>query len=358
MAEGNPFVAAFDKAARDRADWANLQAKVALGIRSIGEYRTKTLAGIVIAQKWLRQNSGVIPLLEQVTHVHQRIFEGVTIDAGRVRRVGETVIFGGHLGADAQRIPIEYSRLAVEARQMLSEAANDLERCAAIAFYHARFVGIHPFNDGNGRLGRAIMMDQVQKVLGNPEPLFKRIAENKREYIEALDSAIRSNELTGMTRLVAESVGLRIEQQIRIEAPAIVASRPRSAFEYILPLEQELARAARVVSRPLMTPVTERPATRSFAPAAVAIVEELTALRNEWPKASRTDQERILRRALGIVNDTGGSGTTKIPLRVAARDFVEGKSSVDALTRLATEHVAARAPGQILVKGRSTGIDR
>jgi cell filamentation protein len=358
MAEGNPFVAAFDKAARDRADWANLQAKVAPGIKSIEEYRTKTLAGIAVAQKWLRLNSGVIPLLEQIEQAHQIIFEGVTIDAGRVRRVGETVIFGGLLGADAQRIQIEYARLAVEARQMFSRAANDLERCAAIAFYHARFVGIHPFNDGNGRLGRAIMMDQVQKVLGNPEPLFQRIAENKREYIEALNSAIRSNDLTGMRRLVAESVGLRIEKDIRIEAPAIVASRPRSAFEYILPLDQELARAARVVSRPLMPPVSERPTTRSVAPAAVAIVEELTALRNEWPKASRTDQEKISGKALGIVNDTGGSGMTKIPLRVVARDFVEGKATRDLLLKRATEHVAMRAPGQILLKTRSAGIDR
>ena len=358
MAEGNPFVAAFDKAARDRADWANLQAKVAPGIKSIEEYRTKTLAGISLAQKWLRQNSGVIPLLEQVTHAHQTIFEGVTVDAGRVRRVGETVIFGGHLGADAQRIQIEYARLAVEARQMLSQAANDLERCAAVAFYHARFVGIHPFNDGNGRLGRAIMMDQVQKVLGNPEPLFQRIVENKREYIEALDSAIGSNDLTGMTRLVAESVRLRIEKDIRIEAPAIVASRPRSTFEYIIPLEQELARATRVAGRPLVASMTERPTTRSAASAAVAIVEELTALRNEWPKASRTDQEKILGKALGIVNDTGGSGTTKIPLRVAAKDFVEGKAALNLLMKRATEHVAARSPGQILGMGHGIGVDR
>jgi len=358
MAEGNPFVAAFDKAARERADWAYLQAKVAPGIKSLEEYRTKTLAGIGVAQKWLRQNSGVIPLLEQVTHAHQAIFEGVTIDAGRVRGVGETVIFGGHLGADAQRIEIEYARLAVEARQMLSAATNDLERCAAVAFYHARFVGIHPFNDGNGRLGRSIMMDQVQKVLGNPEPLFQRIAENKREYIGALDSAIGRNDLTGITRLVAESVGLRIEKDIRIEAPAIVASRPRLAVDYILPLEQELARAARIVSRPLMTPVPERPKTRSAAPAADAIVEELTVLRKEWPKAGRADQEKILGKVLGIVNDTGGSGMTKIPLRVVARDFVEGKATLDLLVKRATEHVAMRAPGQLLTKGRGDGLDR
>jgi fido (protein-threonine AMPylation protein) len=358
MAEGNPFVAAFDKAARERADWANLKAKVAPGIKSLEEYRAKTLAGIGVAQKWLRQNSGVIPLLEQVTRAHQTIFEGVTVDAGRVRRVGETVIFGGHLGADAQRIEIEYARLAVEARQKLSHAGNDVERCAAIAFYHARFVGIHPFNDGNGRLGRAIMMDQVQKVLGNPEPLFQRIFENKREYIEALNSAIRSNDLTGMTRLVAESVGLRIEKDIRIEAPAIVASRPRSAFEYILPLEQELARAARVGSCPLMPPVSERPTARSAAPAAAAIVEELTALRNEWLTASRVDREKIIQKALGIVNDTGGSGTTKIPLRVAARDFVEGKATRDLLVKHAVDHIAERLSGHVLAKRRDNELCR
>jgi hypothetical protein len=99
-------------------------------------------------------------------------------------------------------------------------------------------------------------------------------------------------------------------------------------------------------------------AARSAAPAAVAIVEALTALRNEWPKASLTDQEKILGEALGIVNDSGGSGTTKIPLRVAARDFVEGKTTLDLLMKRATEHIAARAPGQILVKARNAGIDR
>ena len=173
-----------------------------------------------------------------------------------------------------------------------------------------------------------------------------------------MDSAIRSNDLTGMTRLVAESVGLRIEKDVRLEAPATVASRPRLAFEYILPLEREVERAARVVGRSLITPVTERPATPLAAPAAVAIIEPLTALHNEWLKASRVDQERILRKTLEIVNDTGGSGTTRIPLRVAARDFVEGKATLDLLVKRATEHVAAREPGQILGKIRGAGIDR
>jgi hypothetical protein len=107
-----------------------------------------------------------------------------------------------------------------------------------------------------------------------------------------------------------------------------------------------------------MPPVSERPTARSAASAAVAIVEELTALRNEWPRASRTDQEKILGKVLGMVNDTSGSGTTKIPLRVAAKDFIERKASLDLLMKRVTEHVTARIPGQVLAKARNAAIDR
>jgi hypothetical protein len=107
-----------------------------------------------------------------------------------------------------------------------------------------------------------------------------------------------------------------------------------------------------------MPPVSERPTARSAAPAAVAIVEELTALRSDWSKASHTDQEKILAKVLGIVNDTGGSGTTNLPLRVVARDFVEGKAILDLLVNRANEHIVARTHGHIIEKGRSTGLDR
>jgi hypothetical protein len=84
----------------------------------------------------------------------------------------------------------------------------------------------------------------------------------------------------------------------------------------------------------------------------------LTKLREQWFAAGYIERPGIVRKGLDIVDELGGPGTTGIPLRSAARDFLEGQGSVDILIRRATEHVAARAPGQILGEGRSATIDR
>ena len=89
-----------------------------------------------------------------------------------------------------------------------------------------------------------------------------------------------------------------------------------------------------------------------------AIVAELTKLREQWSAAGYIERPGIVRKGLGIVDDLGGPGRTGIPLRSAARDFLEGQGSVDLLRRRATEHIATRAPGQILGKDRGAGIDR
>jgi hypothetical protein len=84
----------------------------------------------------------------------------------------------------------------------------------------------------------------------------------------------------------------------------------------------------------------------------------LTKLREQWSAAGYIERPGIVRKGLGIVDEIGGPGRTGIPLRSAARDFLEGQGSVALLTRRVTEHVAARAQGQILGEGRRAGMDR
>jgi hypothetical protein len=59
-----------------------------------------------------------------------------------------------------------------------------------------------------------------------------------------------------------------------------------------------------------------------------------------------------------MVDELGGPGTTGIPLRIAARDFLEGQGSLDLLTRRAAEHVAALPVDRVLGKSRSSGLER
>lgn len=67
---------------------------------------------------------------------------------------------------------------------------------AAIA--HLYFESIHPFEDGNGRIGRAIAEKALAQTIGRPLLLSLSLAieGNKKAYYEALEHAQRSNEIT------------------------------------------------------------------------------------------------------------------------------------------------------------------
>jgi Fic family protein len=67
---------------------------------------------------------------------------------------------------------------------------------AAIA--HLYFESIHPFEDGNGRIGRAISEKALSQGLGYPAMIsFSKAVEAKKKlYYDALGTAQRSNEIT------------------------------------------------------------------------------------------------------------------------------------------------------------------
>lgn len=67
---------------------------------------------------------------------------------------------------------------------------------AAIA--HLYFESIHPFEDGNGRIGRAIAEKALSQTIGRPVllSLSRTIEADKKAYYLALEKAQRSNEIT------------------------------------------------------------------------------------------------------------------------------------------------------------------
>ncbi|MGM0934960.1 MAG: Fic family protein [Bacteroidota bacterium] len=67
---------------------------------------------------------------------------------------------------------------------------------AAVA--HLYFESIHPFEDGNGRIGRAISEKALSQYIGRPVllSLSKAMEANKKDYYNALKRGQRSNEIT------------------------------------------------------------------------------------------------------------------------------------------------------------------
>lgn len=66
------------------------------------------------------------------------------------------------------------------------------------AIAHLYFESIHPFEDGNGRIGRAIAEKALSQTIGRPVllSLSQTIEADKKSYYHALESAQRSNEIT------------------------------------------------------------------------------------------------------------------------------------------------------------------
>ena len=66
------------------------------------------------------------------------------------------------------------------------------------AIAHLYFETIHPFEDGNGRVGRAIAEKALSQGIGRPVllSLSETIESNKKAYYEALKIGQRSNEIT------------------------------------------------------------------------------------------------------------------------------------------------------------------
>lgn len=67
------------------------------------------------------------------------------------------------------------------------------------AMAHLYFESIHPFEDGNGRIGRVIADKALSQTSGYPLvlSLSAAIENNKKDYYNALKEAQKSNEITG-----------------------------------------------------------------------------------------------------------------------------------------------------------------
>lgn len=100
-------------------------------------------------------------------------------------------------------------------------AKNEIKKAAVrSAIAHLYFETIHPFEDGNGRIGRAIAEKALSQTIGRPVvlSLSKTIEANKNDYYELLQNAQSSNEITPwMEYFIKTSLDAQVEAEAQID---------------------------------------------------------------------------------------------------------------------------------------------
>jgi len=188
------------------------------------DHRAKGAAALMVD---VRESFKEILTEEKLFAWHQMLMFGRRhMEIGAWRRHEEPMqIISGPVGKwkvhfeapPSERVPSEMTNFIVwfnnTAPGAKIEIKNPVVR-AAVA--HLYFESIHPFEDGNGRIGRAISEKALSQGLGRPTllSLSETIEANKKDYYEALKTAQRSNKITRWINYFANTA---LQAQARTE---------------------------------------------------------------------------------------------------------------------------------------------
>lgn len=192
-----------------------------------GDKRAQGAAALMIDVR----NSVTAPLTEETLFDwHRMIMRGHRhIAASQWRTHAEPMqVVSGPIGHErvhfeappSPRIPKEMSRFIQWFNDTAPGGTKEIRKAAVrSAVAHLYFESIHPFEDGNGRIGRALSEKALSQGLGKPAllSLSQAIEANRKHYYEAIQEGQQSNEITPwvewFVRIVLEAQ-IQAEEQI------------------------------------------------------------------------------------------------------------------------------------------------
>lgn len=121
----------------------------------------------------------------------------------------------------SSKVPKEMKRFIQWFNDTRPGGKNEIKKAPVrSAIAHLYFEAIHPFEDGNGRIGRAIAEKALSQTIGRPVmlSLSRTIEAKKNIYYASLEKAQRSNEITPwMEYFVKTTLDAQEEAETQIE---------------------------------------------------------------------------------------------------------------------------------------------
>jgi Fic family protein len=108
----------------------------------------------------------------------------------------------------SQRMPVEMTRFLEWFQDTAPNGKSPLPILTRAGIAHLYFVSVHPFEDGNGRIGRAIAEKAVSEALGQPTliALSHTINARRNTYYEALERVNTTLEITDWLLYFANTI--------------------------------------------------------------------------------------------------------------------------------------------------------
>ena len=175
-----------------------------LDIREV--YEAKNLARIMemLLKKKQELNTGLI------LNLHKILLHGIDDSiAGRFRRGKEWVRVGNHIGANPSFVHGLVSKLVSKYNKK-----SDIYFLDKIAHFHAEFETIHPFCDGNGRIGRVLINQQLMAL--NLPPIIIPNKSKRTDYYQLFSKYHLNFKYENFTKIFALLLQESLHKRISI----------------------------------------------------------------------------------------------------------------------------------------------
>ncbi len=183
-------------------------------------FEAKNLARVV---EYVRKKSQEKEIdKEIILLLHQMLIGGIDDNiAGRFRKKGEYVRVGTHVAPAPEHVERMIEAIIIEYGSDLAVYFVD-----KIAKFHLDFETIHPFNDGNGRIGRVLMNYQLQR-LGFPSVIIRD--KEKQDYYKSFGEYREKKS----TKIMEKIVSLGLTESLHKRIPYLKGETIITLADYV-----------------------------------------------------------------------------------------------------------------------------
>ena len=183
-----------------------LEEGITIGGKSLKDHleATNNAKAFDLLEDIAKSNKGIDHVVIQ--HIHEIVTAGILEEAGKYRTQNVRI-------TGAVKTPPDWSKVIILLDELINKIdQSNMHPIETAAFLHHRFVEIHPFINGNGRVAR-LLTNLYLITNGYPHVVIK--TENRRIYYKFLKSADNGN-LSPFVNFIAKAVDESITMYLSI----------------------------------------------------------------------------------------------------------------------------------------------